>query len=160
MSVEFKLPPSGWGLFFGFILAGAFLAPCPAGAGPDPMKFMGNMDDDEDGRISKDEWLRKPKAFKKIDTDKNGYLALDELKAFFRNKESRGRVGATPAHADCAEELEKLEKRMWMVPDNSQLQLGMESLIGKAREHLELGRVKKCKKITKKVDEVLTRHEF
>ena len=23
----------------------------------DPMKMMGNMDDDEDGRISKDEWL-------------------------------------------------------------------------------------------------------
>ena len=52
---RFQGPGFGGILFFGLILAAAF--PAPANAQPNPMKMMGNMDDDEDGRISKDEWL-------------------------------------------------------------------------------------------------------
>lgn len=97
MSVEFKLPASGWVLFFSLVLAAAFLATAPAGAGPNPKKVMRNMDDDGDGRISKDEWLKKPKAFKNIDADKNGYLTLEELKAFFRKKAAGGGARAKTA---------------------------------------------------------------
>ena len=69
-------------------------------------------------------------------------------------------VAATPAHADCAADLDKLDRRMWIVPDNSQLQLGMESLIAFAKKHLEKGREKKCKKIVKKVDKILKSKNF
>jgi len=83
----------------GFFLAASCLTPAPALAQPNPVKMMGNMDDDEDGRISKDEWMKKPKAFKNIDADKDGYLTLDELKAFFAKKSGAGGGGAPKMRA-------------------------------------------------------------
>ena len=40
-------------------------------------------DKDDDGKISRDEWRRRPALFKKIDKDKNGYLSLEELRVHF-----------------------------------------------------------------------------
>ena len=42
-----------------------------------------NNDQDGDGRISRDEWRKRPGLFKAIDTDNDGFLTIEELRARF-----------------------------------------------------------------------------
>jgi hypothetical protein len=52
-------------------------------AGDRATRAMEKNDADGDDRISRDEWRKRPRAFKKIDTDKDGYLSIGELRARF-----------------------------------------------------------------------------
>jgi hypothetical protein len=42
---------------------------------------MGMMDQDKDGKVSKQEWKGEPKAFSKYDSDKSGYIEANEIPA-------------------------------------------------------------------------------
>lgn len=55
------------------------------------------MDDDGDGQISRKEWLKKPKAFKRIDKNKDGFATLEELSAFFSGRAKGGAQPIKPA---------------------------------------------------------------
>lgn len=43
-------------------------------------KILKKMDKNNDHQISRDEWLRKPKAFDRIDQNHDGVLSEEELK--------------------------------------------------------------------------------
>jgi len=67
-----------------WLLAGLAVAASPASAQEDRAATMlKRMDADGDGRISKDEWQRKPGGFRRMDTDEDGFLTLEELRARF-----------------------------------------------------------------------------
>lgn len=71
-------------LLLGVSLSGGFLVSTAEAAklpGP-PKKMIRNMDADGDGRISAQEWRKKPKFFKKIDRDKDGFVTLEELQLY------------------------------------------------------------------------------
>ncbi|MEP0338750.1 MAG: peptidoglycan DD-metalloendopeptidase family protein [Alphaproteobacteria bacterium] len=57
-------------------------------------KVMGDMDADGDGRISAEEWQRKPKRFKRLDTDGDGFLTMAELRARFGGGNAAPAAGA------------------------------------------------------------------
>ncbi|MCG6875616.1 MAG: amidohydrolase family protein [Betaproteobacteria bacterium] len=48
------------------------------------------MDDDGDGRISRDEWRRLPQAFNRVDRNGDGYATAEELDAFLKMRFSDG----------------------------------------------------------------------
>jgi len=62
-------------------------------------------DQDGDGRISPDEWHKGERRFKKIDTDQDGYLTLEELRARF------GEGGEGGSDAESGENAGDLEGR-------------------------------------------------
>lgn len=72
-------------LFFAVLaLSLPALGPTPAAAQPDRAAMMlRQMDADGDGRISREEWPRKPQGFRRMDTDQDGFLTLEELRARF-----------------------------------------------------------------------------
>lgn len=45
-------------------------------------KAFNKLDMNRDGRITPNEWRRKPKAFDRIDTNHDGGITLDEFRAF------------------------------------------------------------------------------
>jgi Ca2+-binding EF-hand superfamily protein len=45
-------------------------------------KAFNRLDLNRDGRITPNEWRRKPKAFDRIDTNHDGAITLDEFRAF------------------------------------------------------------------------------
>ncbi|MAN79989.1 MAG: hypothetical protein CMM77_12895 [Rhodospirillaceae bacterium] len=83
-------------VFQGFVLLGCLLAVfTPPAQGQDKAaKIMGDMDADGDGRISAEEWQRKPKRFKRLDTDGDGFLTMAELRARFGGGDAAPAVGA------------------------------------------------------------------
>lgn len=72
-------------VFLGSTLLVGLLSICavPAWAQDKASQFMRQMDADGDGRISADEWQRKPMGFKRMDANQDGYLSLKELRARF-----------------------------------------------------------------------------
>ncbi len=67
-------------------------------AAPPPRVVVQRMDQDGDGRISADEWIKPLKAFKRIDANNDGYVTAKEIEAF-RKKRNGSRVGETPGAA-------------------------------------------------------------
>ncbi len=80
-------------LFVGLFAAAAFAAEGRRGEGqrPDPEAVFKKLDANGDGKVSKEEWMKSPmaqrneeaakKRFDAMDTDKDGFLTLDEFKA-------------------------------------------------------------------------------
>ena len=48
-----------------------------------PVIAVQKQDKDGDGRVSRGEWRRPPSAFNRIDTNKDGYITVEEYAAFF-----------------------------------------------------------------------------
>lgn len=44
-------------------------------------KKFAKLDKNGDGKISRDEWTRKPKNFDRLDLNHDGFITADELKA-------------------------------------------------------------------------------
>lgn len=53
-----------------------------AGGPPPPQMVIKRMDTDGDGKISREEFRGPPPRFDKMDADKDGFITLDEIKAF------------------------------------------------------------------------------
>lgn len=70
--------------------------------GPSPGRALQLMDEDGDGRISRQEWIRPPRAFRRIDADNDGFLTRDELAVAAGGRPpvaGRGNQSRTPAKA-------------------------------------------------------------
>ncbi|MDP6429522.1 MAG: peptidoglycan DD-metalloendopeptidase family protein [Rhodospirillales bacterium] len=79
----------------GLVILGA---PSLAEAQDRASRSIKKNDRDGDGRISRDEWQKRPRLFQKIDTDGDGYLSIGELRARFG--EGANKAGApTPSKA-------------------------------------------------------------
>ncbi|HZS09836.1 MAG TPA: EF-hand domain-containing protein [Blastocatellia bacterium] len=46
-----------------------------------PEKMFRRLDKNNDGRISRDEWARRPKAFARLDANNDGFITREELAA-------------------------------------------------------------------------------
>lgn len=67
---------------FAVVLMSGLIA-APALAGPTPEKVLRRMDANGDGQVSRGEWLNPPPAFKRIDSNNDGVLTYEELRARF-----------------------------------------------------------------------------
>ena len=70
----------------------------PVLAAPPPKMVVQRMDNDGDGRISADEWIKPPQVFKRIDANGDGYVTAKEIKQF-RKKRKMGGTGGYGAGA-------------------------------------------------------------
>ena len=61
----------------------------------------------------------------------------------------------TPAYADCAAEIEKLEVRISVLGTMGSLRQNIENKIIKAKKFLEKGKKKKCLKLAKKAGNLM-----
>ncbi|MFQ5898758.1 MAG: peptidoglycan DD-metalloendopeptidase family protein [Candidatus Methylomirabilia bacterium] len=71
------------------------LAACSGSPGLSQVQYRASRaikenDKDDDGKISRDEWRKRPAVFKIIDTDKDGYLSLEELRVHFSGPAKEG----------------------------------------------------------------------
>ena len=64
-----------------------------SGGPPSPDALMHNMDEDDDGQISRTEFRGPPQAFKKFDANGDGYVTKAELEAVLSKIKSGGRPG-------------------------------------------------------------------
>ena len=60
----------------------------------DPNRLFQRADSNRDGKISADEWKRRPEAFSRLDQNRDGFISQDEAQsAALRHKERQGRRG-------------------------------------------------------------------
>ena len=61
-------------------------------------KKMAQLDKNGDGKISRDEWTRKPKAFDRLDVNQDGFITPEEIKAAHqvRRERKNGRMPSPP----------------------------------------------------------------
>ena len=95
----------GLGFLLIFVLASpagggaAEIAQMGGGGPPSPEKMVQRMDENGDGKISRQEFLGPPDRFKMIDVDKDGFLTVDEIKAFRAKRLKGGGMGAAQGPA-------------------------------------------------------------
>ncbi|MCI0349394.1 MAG: EF-hand domain-containing protein, partial [Acidobacteriales bacterium] len=61
-------------------------------------RMLKRLDKNSDGKISRDEWIKKSQAFDRLDLDHDSFLTADEAKSAFRQRAERGE-SATKAFA-------------------------------------------------------------
>ena len=72
----------------------------PSHTRPDAVERWKKLDQDNDGRISRSEWLRNEQAFDRMDSDKDGFLTKEELRSAAREFRGRHRNGLREMDAD------------------------------------------------------------
>jgi EF-hand domain pair/EF hand len=72
----------------------------PAETRPKPEERWKELDQDNDGRISRSEWQRNEQVFDRMDADKDGYLTKEELRSAFREFRGKHRNGLREMDAD------------------------------------------------------------
>lgn len=103
-SVLCRLVP-GLGFLLIFVLAtpvgagAAEIAQMGGGGPPPPEKMVRRMDENGDGKISRQEFLGPPNRFDMIDADKDGFLTVGEIKAFRADRQKDGGMGAAQGPA-------------------------------------------------------------
>jgi hypothetical protein len=50
---------------------------------------LAQLDTDKDQRISRDEWIRRPKAFDRLDSNHDGFITREEMKALREQRRRR-----------------------------------------------------------------------
>ena len=65
----------------------------PSNAGNKASLVMEKHDSDSDGVITRDEWQRGNRGFKRLDSDEDGELTMEELRARFGGSENESRQG-------------------------------------------------------------------
>ena len=81
------------------LVAGAALGQQPGPEGRqgrhhDPNRIFQRADANRDGKISADEWKRRPEGFNRLDQNHDGFITQDEAQsAALRHKQSQGRRG-------------------------------------------------------------------
>ena|ERR1044072_3466809 len=50
---------------------------------------LAQLDTDQDQRISRDEWKRRPKAFDRLDSNHDGFITREEMKALREQRRKR-----------------------------------------------------------------------
>lgn len=74
------------------LLALSLAAPAPAqGRRQSPERMFKRLDTNHDGRISRDEWTRKPEAFDRLDANSDGAITLEEAEAASKHAADRAR---------------------------------------------------------------------
>lgn len=53
-------------------------------------RMLKRLDKSSDGKISRDEWIKKSQAFDRLDLDRDGFLTRDEAEPAFRQRAERG----------------------------------------------------------------------
>ena len=97
-SVLCRLVP-GLGFLLIFILsipvegAPGEIAQMGGGGPPPPEKMMRRMDENGDGKISRQEFLGPPNRFDMIDADKDGFLTVEEITTFRAKRQNDGGMG-------------------------------------------------------------------
>ena len=97
-SVLCRLVP-GLGFLLIFILsipvegAAGEIAQMGGGGPPPPEKMMRRMDENGDGKISRQEFLGPPNRFDMIDADKDGFLTVEEITTFRAKRQNDGGMG-------------------------------------------------------------------
>ena len=67
---------------------------------PDAEERWKQLDQDNDGRISRSEWQRNEQAFDRMDADKDGFLTKEELRSAAREFRGKRRSGLQEMDAD------------------------------------------------------------
>ena len=101
---------AGRAAFFGLAVCGLLLAAAaPAACQSQAQRLLHRFDRNGDGRISRDEWTRRPGRFNQLDADHDGYVTQQELEAALGGR-SGGAGGGARAGAD-AKRLDGLASR-------------------------------------------------
>lgn len=110
----------GQSLRIGIVMLTYFLLTSQAWAAPPPKMVINKMDNDGDGRISIDEWIKAPHVFERIDANNDGYATFEEIKDFRSKRainqfdEASSSIPTSPVRKSATDDKKSQEKEGWI----------------------------------------------